>query len=71
MSSMTSHASSPSQVPEGFMTGLDNTISTINLVKDVVPLEIAKGVLSTIAGVLSIVRVSSYQGIAHLHDRDI
>lgn len=53
------------------MTGLDNTISTINLVKDVVPLEIAKGVLSTIAGVLSIVRVSSYQGIVHLHDRGI
>ena len=50
--------SESSQARDGLMVGLENTIMTVNLVKEVVPLEIAKGVLSTISGVLSIIRVS-------------
>jgi hypothetical protein len=37
---------------------LNNTIEVVNVVKDLVPVDIAKGVLSTVARICTIVRVS-------------
>jgi hypothetical protein len=42
---------------DGSMTTLNNTIEVINIAKDLVPLELGKGVLSAFAGILTIIRV--------------
>ncbi|KAG6847518.1 hypothetical protein H0H93_007615, partial [Arthromyces matolae] len=40
------------------MSGLNTAIQTINLVKDLVPIQLAKGVLSSVAGILGIVKTA-------------
>jgi len=62
-SQKTSAASLPPVAPptpkkkDRTLSGLNNAISTINIVKDLVPLELAKGVLSAVSGLLGIVKV--------------
>lgn len=41
------------------MSTLNNSIEAINIAKELVPLELAQGVLSTVAGILTLIRVCS------------
>ncbi|KAG5649916.1 hypothetical protein H0H81_001494, partial [Sphagnurus paluster] len=55
---MTSAPASNSKGKSRMLTTLDNTITAINLANELVPLELAKGVLSTVASILSRVNVT-------------
>ncbi|KAF8060639.1 hypothetical protein FPV67DRAFT_300612 [Lyophyllum atratum] len=57
----TGAVSSPSKPPapkqiDRTLSGLNNAISAIDIVKEIVPLQLVKGVLSTISGILGIVK---------------
>ncbi|KAG6834013.1 hypothetical protein H0H93_012567, partial [Arthromyces matolae] len=43
---------------ERVMSGLNTAIQTINIVNDLVPIQLAKGVLSSVAGILGIVKTA-------------
>jgi hypothetical protein len=54
------HSPSPplvSQNQDGILSALNNTIETVKIVEGLVPLAIAKDVLSTVASILSVIRV--------------